>query len=431
MYFIIETEEQLNKLPIAEECFINLITSSDNYHATLSTPSLIYYNNGSKGYMLCVKHSESFSLDFLKVKKFIQSHSRVYVLDKKFHSYFLNHSKLIDVNFTILDMSNDVPKFDCDSLTKKEFYNRFGLYERVNEIIPISKHYESAECLYDNVRQFFGLESNLEFYDNYCEAYRYVESQGIKFLDSYSKFFGIGAPCFFEANQIVYSNYNLYNLTGRPTNAFNGFNFLSIPKNEEARSLLVPKQDFFVEFDFDGYHPRLIAELFGSTLPSESVHVQLGKQYFNKEALTEEEYQESKRLTFKQLYGTVEKRFEELPFFKKMLEYSNKQYSRYKNDKSIALPFGRTIKYDNEMSKSKLFNYVVQNYETYKNVTIINKIKEYLTNKKSQLVLVTYDAFLIDFSVRDGQSTLSGIKEILQQDCMVVKHKHAKSYNFK
>lgn len=431
MYFIIETEAQLQKLEQSEECFVNLILNNDSYHPLLASPSLVYYNNGKKGYMLCVQHSECFSMSFERIKQFIQSHQRVYVLDKKFHSYFFDHSYLIDVNFTILDRSNDLLKFDCETLTKKGFYSRFGLEEDINKLVPISKHYESAECLHDLVKQFIGLESNLQFYDEFCEAYKYVETKGIKLSPNYVEFFGIGTPHFFEKDELVYSSYNLYNLTGRPTNAFNGFNFLSIPKTEKARSLVLPKHDFFVEFDFDGYHPRLIAELLGSSLSKESVHLQFGKQYFSKEELTDEEYQESKRITFKQLYGSIEERFENLPFFKDMKEYIEKQYSTFKNDKVYTLPSGRTIKYDREISKLKLFNYVVQNYETVKNVKIIHKIKDYLSHKKSQLVLVAYDAFLIDFNVKDGQTTLAGIKSILEEEGMVVKHKHGKTYELK
>lgn len=429
MYFVIETEEQLRKLSAKEECFVRLITNNDNYHPQVSTPSLVYYNDGSKGYVLCVKHSESLSLNFSSVKRFVESHGKVYVLDKKFHSYFFDHSVLVDVNFTILDVTNEHRKFDCDGLTKKSFYHRFGVDRDVNEIVPISKHYEAAECLYDEVNQFFGLESDLEFYDKLSEAYRHVESRGLKFLSGYSKFFSIGAPSFFESDGLVYSNYNLYNLTTRPTNSFNGLNFLSIPKTKEARSLMVPKHDFFVEFDFDGYHPRLIAELLGSTLSKEPVHTQLGREYFNKLELSEEEYQESKRLTFKQLYGTVEERFRELPFFKRVYEYSKSQHEKYRNNRALLLPSGRKIKYDRNMSRTKLFNYVIQNYETVKNVEKIIKISQFLSNRSSQLVLVTYDAFLVDFSVKDGQSTLAGIKEILQADSMVVKHKHSRTYD--
>lgn len=431
VYFIIETEDQLKKLQVSEQCFVKVITNNDNYHPCISYPSVVYYNDGSKGYILCSKHSESFSIDFKSIRAFIQSHKKVYVLDKKFHSYFFDHSVLVDVNFTILEKTNKLFNLDCDALTKKSTYSAFSLEDNVNELVPISKHYESAECLYEAVREFIGLEENTAFYDDFCEAYRYVESQGIKFDSKYSRYFGIGTPHFFEKDNVTYSSYNLYNLTGRSTNAFNGFNFLSIPKTEEARSLMLPKNDFFVEFDFDGYHPRLISKLVDFEMSKESVHTQLGKQYFQKDSLTEEEYQESKRLTFKQLYGSIEDRFSNIEFFKSLSAYADKQYDRYKSDRSYVLPTGRVLVENSEITKMKLFNYVVQNYETLNNVRIINELRRYLSNKVSQLVLVTYDAFLVDFSVKDGQSTLAGVKSILETESMVVKHKHGKTYNFK
>jgi hypothetical protein len=61
---------------------------------------------------------------------------------------------------------------------------------------------------------------------------------------------------------------------------------------------------------------------------------------------------------------------------------------------------------------------------------VIKSIRDCLIGKPSQLVLVTYDAFLIDFDVNDGQSTLIEIKKILEQNNMVVKHKHSRTYHF-
>lgn len=431
MYFIIELDDQLDRLHPGSECFVHLITNNDNYHSNLCTPSLVYYNDGDKGYMLCIKHSESFSIDFRKIQKFVNSHDRVYVTDKKFHSYFFDHSKLIDTGFIVINQTNKSPSFDCDTKTKKDFYYRFGTDSNINEIVPISKHYESSECLYDNVSGFFGLEDNLDFYDKLTEAYRYVESQGIKILKEYRNHFGIGAPDFFEKDQLLYSSYNMYNLTGRPTNAFNGLNFLAIPKTEEARSLFVPKNDFFVEFDFDGYHPRLISRLIGHSFPNELVYEHLAKEYFQCDQVSPEQYSEAKSITFKQLYGGVEEQYQNIEFFSKTQIYIDSEYDRYRRDRSYKLPSGRLIKYDSSINKTKLFNYIVQNYETVENVEKILKIKEALTGLSTQVILVTYDAFLIDFNVKDGQKTLAKIKSILEENGLKVKHKYSKNYNLK
>lgn len=80
------------------------------------------------------------------------------------------------------------------------------------------------------------------------------------------------------------------------------------------------------------------------------------------------------------------------------------------------------------MYDSKLLNYYVQNLETKRNAEKILQLKEILEGKKTKLVLITYDAFLFDYSVSDGKELLVQIKDILEQDQMVVKHKHGKTY---
>ena len=49
MYFIIEDKEQLSRLEMSDQAFIQVVTSNDNYHPKLVRVSLIYYNNSSKG----------------------------------------------------------------------------------------------------------------------------------------------------------------------------------------------------------------------------------------------------------------------------------------------------------------------------------------------------------------------------------------------
>lgn len=425
-----ETESQLSRLPKKPSCFVKLIANNDHYHPVVSRPCLVYYNDGCKGYILCAQHSESFSVSFQKIREFVESHERVYVLDKKFHSYFFDHSVLIDLNYSFLEEGSEVPKYDCDPLAKKDYYHKFATDERINEIVPISKHYESAECLYDIVKDRMGLEKDFRFYDDLSEAYRYVESQGIGVTSYYNEYFSVKTPKFFEKDSVAYSSYNLYNFTARPTNSFNGINFLAIPKTKEARSFLVPKRDFFVEFDFDGYHIRLIANLIGVKLSKEPVHEQLGRMYFSKDTLTKEEYDQSKTITFKQLYGGVEEEYQRIEFFQKMEEYANTQYEIYKIQGYYQLPSGRVLKRDRQITKLKLFNYVIQNYETVNNVSVIKAIRDCLKGKSSQLVLVTYDAFLIDFDVKDGKQTLLNVKEIMESNDMIVKHKHSKTYCF-
>ena len=79
------------------------------------------------------------------------------------------------------------------------------------------------------------------------------------------------------------------------------------------------------------------------------------------------------------------------------------------------------------MNPQKLMNYVMQSLETSRNILILKDVLEYLKDKKTQVVLYTYDALLFDFSQEDGKETLNKIQEILESGGKYpVKFKYAK-----
>ena len=68
------------------------------------------------------------------------------------------------------------------------------------------------------------------------------------------------------------------------------------------------------------------------------------------------------------------------------------------------------------MNRNKVFNYLIQAYETESNIKKILLIQDYLLKKKTKLVLYGYDSFLFDFSNQDGVETLREIKSWSQGD---------------
>jgi hypothetical protein len=124
--------------------------------------------------------------------------------------------------------------------------------------------------------------------------------------------------------------------------------------------------------------------------------------------------QEAKELTFKQLYGGVWSEYQDKPFFKEV--------AMYVDDLWDTLQYGDAIITENkifirdqlgEINPQKLFNYVVQSKETSTNVELLKLVLDYLTDKKTKLVLYTYDAFLFDYAKEDGE-IFTAIKELLQ-----------------
>ena len=80
------------------------------------------------------------------------------------------------------------------------------------------------------------------------------------------------------------------------------------------------------------------------------------------------------------------------------------------------------------MNKNKLFNYLIQAYETESNIKTIIELKQYLLEKKTKLVLYGYDSFLFDFSKEDGVNTLTEIKNILERNGHMVKSQAGSNY---
>jgi hypothetical protein len=165
-------------------------------------------------------------------------------------------------------------------------------------------------------------------------------------------------------------------------------------------------------------------------LPSdESIHVILGKEYFGKEELTPEEYQESKKITFRQLYNGVEEEYKHIELFDKVNWLLEAGWAEYKRKGFLELPNKRKIKIENA-NPQKLFNYYVQCLETVNNVKKLIDLRELFKGKKSKVILVVYDSILIDYSTEDGKGFLKQIKDVLEKDRYRVKAQKGVNYNF-
>ena len=66
------------------------------------------------------------------------------------------------------------------------------------------------------------------------------------------------------------------------------------------------------------------------------------------------------------------------------------------------------------MNRNKLFNYMIQLLETENNMKVLNDLVPYLKDKKSKLILYSYDSFLFDFKIEDGLGFLTDIKEYIR-----------------
>jgi len=403
MFYIVETKEQLSQLdkPEHNACFVNVITTNDNKHPSLTKPCLVYYNDGEKGYILPIDHSEAFKLDWETVKQFLSDIELVYVLDKKFHLYFLPEHNLQDFNFI-----NYVDESQFDTKVHTDFNREKYYINELNTLIPISKHYEKWENIYKHlVEKLFFSKWHVanEFLNGpFTNVLYEIEKNGIG-IDprKFNKHFETTWKDNSIYGNTVYTQYNLYNLTTRPSNAFNGVNFAALPKGV-ARESFEPNNYIFVEFDYSAYHPRIIGKMIGYTFEGEP-------------------YDEvPKEIMFQNIYGGIRDEYAWFPFFSKLNEWLDIRWKEFKSTQlnSLILPTGIVIpqvKIDNP-NKNKILSYLIQAYETYYNTLTLERVLKLLKGKKTKIVLYTYDSILLDVAKEDIKTLLPKIKQELEAD---------------
>ena len=197
--------------------------------------------------------------------------------DKKLLNHFYKFNNVVDMNFLHwIDkgkpFENNVRNNAIDFLSNK-YYN----VKKLNEIIPLSKHNEYCSEVYRGMARAYVGGTDDYYMNDFTEAFGSIEKNGVKVSDDVCDIFDMRVKKHIS-NGKLYSNYNLWTTTGRPSNSFGSVNFAALPP--EKRKAFVAENDYLVEFDFDAYHLRLIADLVGyHTFGEESVHEHLAKWY--------------------------------------------------------------------------------------------------------------------------------------------------------
>ena len=80
------------------------------------------------------------------------------------------------------------------------------------------------------------------------------------------------------------------------------------------------------------------------------------------------------------------------------------------------------------MNPQKLFNYLIQNYETVNNIMLLEKIFKVLEGRRSKIVLYTYDAILLDLSKED-KDAIRNIVNIFKEEGLRITMNVGNNYN--
>lgn len=380
-------------------------------------------------YILPFNHSETINLNIKILKYLKDTTNKKYVFDKKEFLNICDFNNLIDINLlyylkynnhlSIKQKYSNAEIFIVNkNIDEENIYKSVPILKLKERLIHLSNELEKSilENLDSESEPAFELLNN----DTIVNLHK-IEKNGI-YVDAVKllKFFP-NYKTHIDKNGFIYSQYNIYTLTGRPSNRFGNLNFSALKKNNGEREFIISRfneDGFLLYFDYEAYHLNLIANLINYKFDSSiSIHEYLGRQYFNKNVLTEDEYNKSKTLSFEFLYGGIDDSIAEaIPFFKKVKEFINSMWIEYnKNGYIESSLFKKKINGKNilNLNSNKLFNYFLQNLETEKNILIIKKINKLLENYDTKLIMYLYDGFLFDYKKSDGKDLLFKIKNIL------------------
>ena len=339
-------------------------------------------------------------------KGFLQTNIKVNNLKDVQTSLFFEKFQLYDIQSKLEGLTN--------------FYYRLGIRDDLGKSISIMKW---SEVLRGIVGEWDIKDTNNWVDDTMIPILSDLERSGInvdreKFFDRWpdnSKHIKLHPQ-----GDVVYTEYNPYTITSRPSNRHGGVNFSALNKKDGSRASFIPPEDsLFLQFDYDAYHVRIIGKLIKYDLPDTSVHQWLADQYGC-------DYGESKGRTFRILYGGVSDEDRKIPFFDKVDKFISKMQNEAVRNGYLQTPKGRKIPLEwiEKPNSQKFFNYILQATETEFNIEVLNKLKE----KGLPLpILYTYDSFLFESDDSEVE-TIKKIKSVLESYGFPVKADWGKNY---
>jgi hypothetical protein len=313
---------------------------------------------------------------------------------------------LFDIsNYTFFQRNELIPD-DVQSQPFISHYSRLGIRENLGKIAPLMKWGEYLTSFVDKLNlptptpswidsDVIPLLSDIERYG--------VRVDGKKFIDRYPQ------ATKHLKNNTLYTEYNPYTITSRPSNRFGGINFSALNKKDGTREVFIPKErHIFLQMDYDAYHPRIIGKMIGYDLPKTSVHQWLADQYGVS-------YDEGKGVTFQLLYGGIPDEFDSIPYYKRVREYIEKLWENV-STKGYVSTLHRNIPLSSieEPNPQKVFNYLLQATETELNIQTMKRVLKFIKQTKIELSLYTYDSFLFSYPIDNDTTHAKKLKEIVE-----------------
>jgi hypothetical protein len=407
---IVESIDELNelsqKLKTETSVWYPMWVDNDK-HPNNTHISFLFVHTQSDKYILTQQHTDALSLSNEQIcgvlntagekwvfqkKKLLQSFTDVREgLNDVDTAYFLKHGGTIDYSQPIQNLV-------------APFIHK-GYKEDIIQSIPILKLCEAIENEFNKC--VIQKSKTYNWYnDIFIPTLARIEQFGIrvdekKFTDRWPQAIRHLTP-----NSKVYTEYNPFTVTGRPSNRHGGINYAALNKTDGSRDVFV-SDGIFLQMDYNAYHPRLIGKLIKFDMPAGNVHEWLAEQYGC-------DVNEGKGITFRLLYGGIDDDFRQIPYLNAVADYIDELWMETQKRGFLQTPH-RIIPLDwiEQPNPQKVFNYLLQAVETEMNVDKMKRILDYIEGSEISFCLYTYDSFLFDVSVDVDKDMIRGLKEII------------------
>lgn len=390
------------------------VWSSHRAHPLGSRISFVYYRTQSEDGIINFNHIDAKGINKFDIGELISEDT--IVLDSRYISK-------IGYDYEWLYFEEYGKPFVFNEFAESLYRGYRRDFEELNDCIPLMKWYELLKTIPS-------VNTKSEVNRKYSSAIRTLgrlEGAGVKvdrekFIDSFSF-----DPQFIKKGDIIFTQYNPYTITGRPSNRHLGVNYSALNKSDGSREAFISRfpNGTLLQFDYESYHIRLIAGMIGFKLPTDiSAH-----QYFAN--LYGTDYETAKGITFRYLYGGLDDTARAIPFFQKVDEYIKGVYQKFVISGRLTTPlYKREIHFGRieGATEQKVFNYLLQALETEVNYMKMGQLWDKLGDRMSRPILYTYDALLFDVHPIERDDVIRIVKGVMEGGGFPVRVYEGKNY---
>jgi len=415
---IVESIDELNELSVKLETEVSIwypMWVDNDKHPNNTHISFIFVRTQSDKYILPQQHTDALLLSNEQIcgvlnttgekwvfqkKKLLQSFTNVREgLNDVDTAYFLKHGETIDYSQPIQHLV-------------APFIHK-GYKEDIIQSIPILKLCEAIE---PELKKCWRQKSKTYnwYNDIFIPTLARIEQMGIrvdreKFIDRWPQAFK-----HISSDNLVFTEYNPFTVTGRPSNRHGGVNYAALNKTDGSRECFVA-DGIYLQMDYNAYHPRLIGKLIKFDMPEGNVHEWLAEQYGC-------DVNEGKGITFRLLYGGIDDDFRQIPYLNAVADWIEELWMETQKRGFLQTPH-RIIPLDwiEQPNPQKIFNYLLQAVETEMNVDKMKRILDYIEGSGITFDLYTYDSFLFDVPTDVDKNMIRGLKEIIEDGGFPIK----------